>query len=112
MTGEATETVRHRTSLAVWDIPAAVAAGVHFTVKVGAKSSGGTPLGGCRVTVLDSDSAVVASGVLGAEPWQGTDALYWSEVELCAPQAPGLASLSARFDAVSLDEPHDGASLP
>src|SRR5947207_932309 len=115
MTGAATDatgTVRHRTSLAVWDIPAAVAAGEHFTVKVGAKSSSGSALGGYRVVVLDGNGTVVASGLLGAQPWRGTDALFWSEVELCAPQAAGLVSLAVRFDAVSLDEPHDGASQP
>ena len=62
--------------------------------------------------VLDGNGTVVASGLLGAEPWRGTDALFWSEVELRAPQAAGLVSLTVRFDAVSLDEPHDGASQP
>jgi hypothetical protein len=116
MTGTATgatdETVRHRTSLAVWDIPAAVAAGERFTVKTGAKSSSGCVLGGCRIEVLAGDGAVVASGLLGAEPWHGTDALYWSEIELCAPSAPGLASLTVRFDAAPLDAPHGGAAQP
>jgi len=110
MSETAAETTRHRSSLAVWDIPQAVAAGEHFSVKAGVKSSGGCALGGCRVTVLDADDVVVASGLLGMDPWQGTDALYWSEIELCAPPTPGLASLAVRFDAVSLDEPHDGAA--
>ena len=79
-------------------------------MKVGAKSSGGCALGGCRVEVLDGDGAVVASGRLGDAPWPGTDALYWTEIELRAPSAPGLASLTVRFDAATLDEPHDGAS--
>src|SRR5258707_950445 len=86
----AAETVRHQTSLAVWDIPAAAAAGEHFTVKAGVKSQGSAKLGGGRVEVLDGAGAVVASGVLGAEPWPGTDGLYWSEIELRAPQAAGL----------------------
>jgi hypothetical protein len=110
LTGTATDTAGHRTSLAVWDIPPAVAAGEHFTVKVGARSSSGCALGGRRVEVLDGDGAVVASGLLGAAPWHGTDALYWSEIELCAPSAPGLASLAVRFDATALAEPHDGAA--
>jgi hypothetical protein len=110
--GTASEAARHQTSLAVWDIPSAVAAGVHFTVKVGAKSSSGCALGGCRVVVLDGDGTVVASGLLGPQPWHGTDALYWSEVELCAPPAAGLASLAVRFDPATLEEPHDGVSQP
>jgi hypothetical protein len=108
----ATETVRHQTSLAVWDVPAAVAAGERFSVKAGTKSSGGTSLGNCRVEVLDGTGVVIASGQLGAEPWPGTDALYWSEVELCAPQAQGLASFTVRFNAATLEEPHDGAAQP
>ena len=112
MAGDAIETARAQASLAVWDIPQAVAAGQHFTIKAGVKSSSGCGLGGCRVTVLDGGGIVVASGLLGAEPWPDTEALYWSEIELCAPAVPGLATLTARFDAVSLDEPHDGASRP
>jgi len=112
MTGEASETVRSQTSLAAWDIPEAVASGEHFTVKAGVKSSSGCALGGCRITVLDGDGTVVASGLLGAAPWQDTEALYWSEIELCAPAVPGLVSLAVRFDAVALEEPHDGASRP
>jgi hypothetical protein len=106
----AAETTRATTSLAVWDIPTAVALGERFTVKAGAKSSGGAPLGGGRIEVLDGAGAVIAQALLGAEPWPGTDGLYWSEIELCAPQATGLASLSARFDATSIEEPHDGAA--
>jgi len=116
MTGSATgataETVRHQISLAVWDIPPAVAAGEHFTVKAGAKSSGGCALTGCCVVVLDGNGAVVASGLLGPQPWHGTDALYWGEIELCAPQAAGLAQLTARIDAAAIETPHDGAAQP
>jgi hypothetical protein len=89
---------QHHTSLAVWDIPAAIAAGEHFAVKVGAKSSDGCALGGCRVEVLDQSGAVLAQGALGPSPWPGTDALFWSEIELCAPSAPGVVSLAVRCD--------------
>jgi len=108
----AAEAARFTTSLAVWDIPAAAAAGEHFTVKAGVKSQGDAPLGGGRVEVLDGAGRVVASGVLGAEPWPGTDGLFWSEIELRAPQGAGLTQLTLRFDAASLGEPHDGATQP
>lgn len=98
---------RHETSLAVWDIPAAIAAGEPFAVKVGAKSSAG----GGRIEVLDG-SAVVASGQLGDMPWPGTGALFWTEVEIRAPEAPGTVTLTVRFDAAELDQPHLGASAP
>src|SRR4051812_38819526 len=105
-----TETARHETSLAVWDIPAAAAAGEHFTVKAGVKSQAAAKLGGGRIEVLDGAGRVVAAGVLGPEPWPGTDGLYWSEIELRAPQAAGLTQLSVRYDADSLDAPHESAT--
>jgi len=111
MTADA-EVARLTTSLAVWDIPAAAAAGEHFTVKAGVKSQGTAALGGGRIEVLDGTGRIVASGVLGPAPWPGTDGLYWSEIELRAPQAAGLTQLSARFDAASLDAPHEGATQP
>jgi hypothetical protein len=101
----------HETSLAVWDIVPTVAAGERFSVKVGAKSSAGCALGGRRIDVLEGEN-VVASGYLGATPWPGTGALYWAEVELRAPESPGLATLAARFGAADLDEPHRAASSP
>ena len=100
----------HQTSLAVWDIPTP-AAGERFSIKVGAKSSAGCALGARRVEVLDGE-AVVAAAHLGDAPWPGTDALFWTEVELRAPDQPGLVTLAVRFDAAELDEPHEGASSP
>lgn len=91
------QTTAQDVSLAVWDIPAAISAGEHYAVKVGAKSSSGCALGGCRIEVLDQSGAVVAQGALGAEPWPGTGALFWSEIELCAPSMPGVAPLAVRF---------------
>src|SRR4051812_33312174 len=108
----AAEATTHATSLAVWDIPAATAAGEHFTVKVGAKSAAGCALAGCRVEVLDAAGAVVAHAALGAAPWPGTSGLFWSEIELCAPSSPGLAPLAVRFAGDKLDEPHETSSSP
>jgi hypothetical protein len=97
-------------SLAAWDIPAAVAAGEQYVVKVGAKSSSGCALGGCRVEVLDGAGQVAGRGRLGPAPWPGTDALFWSEIELRAPSAPGVVDLTARFDATGLAEPHQASA--
>ena len=106
----ATDAKLRETSLVVWDIPTP-AAGERFSVKVGAKSSAGCALDGCRIEVLEGDN-VVASGPLGATPWPGTGALYWAEVELRAPDSPGPVTLTVRFDATDLDEPHQEASSP
>jgi hypothetical protein len=98
----------HQTSLAVWDIPTP-AAGERFAIKVGAKSSTGCTLGARRIEVLDGE-AVVAAVHLSDAPWAGTDALFWTEVELQAPDRPGLITLAVRFDAADLDEPHESAA--
>jgi hypothetical protein len=100
----------HQTSLAVWDIPTP-AAGGRFSIKVGAKSSAGCVLSRRRVEVRDGE-AVVATAHLGNEPWPGTDALFWTEVELQAPDKSGLLTLAVRFGAAELDKPHEGASSP
>jgi hypothetical protein len=100
----------HQTSLAVWDIPTP-AAGERFSIKVGAKSSAGCALGDRRIEVLNGE-AVVAAGTLGDTPWPGTDALFWTGVELRAPGQPGLVTLSVHFDAAEIDEPHESASAP
>jgi hypothetical protein len=72
-------------SLAVWDVPMPVTAGEKFTVKVGAKSSSRRELAGYRVAVTDGSGALAASGALGQAPLSGTEALYWSTLELTAP---------------------------
>lgn len=105
----ATAEAGRQTSLAAWDIPTAVAAGEHFSLKVGAKSSDGAPLGGGRIELRDGAGAVLASGVLGDAPWPGSEALYWAEIALPAPAEPGALTLTARFDG-KVQEPHDPAS--
>ena len=49
-------------------------------------------------------------GQLRATPWPGTDALFWSEVELCAPSAPGTVALTVRFAGATIEKPHEGAT--
>lgn len=107
-----TDVKPHETSLAVWAVPDAVSAGERFTAIVGVKSSVGCMLAGQRIVVCDNAVAALASSRLGGVPWPGTDALYWTEVELLAPSVPGHMRLTAQFDPADLDEPHQGASLP
>lgn len=100
----------HETSLAVWDIPSPVIRGKPFALKVGAKSEASCNLGGQPVTVLDETGIVLASAALGAAPWPGTDALYWSELAVPAPNTEGLLTWAARFDAAGLSPPHGDAA--
>jgi hypothetical protein len=97
-------------SLAAWDIPAAVVTGERFAIKVGAKSSADWVLRGRGIEVCDQEGAVAARGVLGAEPFPGTAALYWDSVELCAPTRDGICSWSVRFEARELELDHNSSS--
>jgi hypothetical protein len=101
---------RPTASLAAWDVPAATPAGERFSVKAGVKSSDGMPLGGGRVELRDGTGAVVASALLGDVPWPGSEALYWAEVALQAPAAPGPLALTAHFGGEDIQEPHEPAS--
>jgi hypothetical protein len=73
-------------SLAVWDVPAPVVAGATFAIKVGAKSEAKRKLAGSKVEVTDAAGAVVASGTLGDAPLPGTEALYWTVLDVPAPK--------------------------
>jgi hypothetical protein len=101
--------VPQATSLAVWEVPSPVVAGTLFVVKMGAKSTADAGLSGCAIEVLDESGSVVARRLLGDAPHTGTGALYWTEIELQAPEREGTARWSVRFDASELDLPHDGA---
>ena len=83
-------------SLTVWNVPMPVIAGEPFAVKVGAKSSAGRALSGCRVEVSDAAGSVVASGTLGNAPWAGTEALYWAALDVPAPRAGQAADYTVR----------------
>jgi len=83
-------------SLAVWNVPMPVIAGEPFSIKVGAKSSAGRALSGCRVEVSDAAGAVVASGTFVDAPWAGTEALYWTALDVLAPRAGQVADYTAR----------------
>jgi hypothetical protein len=109
MAGDAQEPQRHTASLAVWDVPVAIPEGEAFSVKAGVKSSGGVPLGGARIELRDSAGTVLVSGLLGDTPWPGSEALYWTEIALQAPEAPGTLTLAAHFDG-NANEPHETAS--
>jgi hypothetical protein len=99
-----------RTSLAVWAVPSPVIVGAPFSVTVGAKSSGGCPLAGARVAILDQAGDPVGEGTLGEAPWPGTEALYWTEIAHNAPSENGFFSWSAAFAADGVALPHLGAT--
>jgi hypothetical protein len=100
----------HATSLAVWAIPSPVVTGRRFAIKAGARSAAGCDLMGRTIEIRDENGALMAVGALGKEPWPGTEALYWTELELPAPEQAGMFSWSVNFEGADLAIPHDGAS--
>lgn len=91
---EATATVivrvrPHRVILLAWDVPSPVEACSRFRTKVGAKCLANCTLSGAAIGVRDHEGRIIATGTLGRAPWPGTEALYWTEVELAAPEREG-----------------------
>lgn len=80
----------HHRSIVVWDAPTAVVCGDVFSIKLGVKCSSGCPPDGWLVQVRDHDGGILATTSLGDEPWIGTDALYYAELELRAPDEEAL----------------------
>ena len=102
--------IAHDTSLAVWGVPSPIVIGHPFRIHVGATCSGGCDLEGMEIQICDETGASMARGELGETPWDGTRALYWTEVDLVAPAREGATSRSIRFAPTELPLPHGGAS--
>jgi hypothetical protein len=100
----------HATSLAAWAIPSPVVMGERFRIKVGAKSSGGCELKGQKILISDQSGAVIAQGRLQDTPWPGTSALYWTEVEVPAPDQEGMFWCAVNFAAAEVEIPHERSS--
>jgi hypothetical protein len=96
-------------SMAVWDVPSPVVVGAPLRFKVGVRSQDALPLAGARIVVLDGD-APVSEGVLGEQPWGGTTALYWTEIEAAAPANEGAAEWTVNMADLDSPAPHAGCS--
>ena len=103
-------TTPHETSVAVWDVPSPVAIDSRFTAKVGARCSAGCEMTGHAIEVRDQCGARVGGGTLGDTPWPGTSALRWTEIELTAPGAAGLAFWTIHVSREGLALAHSDAS--
>jgi hypothetical protein len=82
-------TKAHATSVNVWGLPSAIAAGERFRLKIGVKCSAGCKLAGRALSVFDHEGRQVGDGRLLDEVWPGTSALYFAEVEAKAPLITG-----------------------
>ena len=96
----------HSTRVVVWDAPSAIECGEKFSVKLGVKCSSECRPDGWAVEVRDHDGKKQATATLSDDPWPGTAALYYTEVDLSAPDTGGLYAWEAKAPAASLDIPH------
>ena len=104
-------TQSHGSSLAIWDVPSPVVRGEPFSIKVGAKCSEGCDLQGIKVEIYNGLGATLTTAKFGDAPWSGSDALYWTEVELVAPTTEqGVASWSVGLPTPDLELPHEPTS--
>jgi len=99
--------VSHEISLAVWDLPSPIVAGRRAKLKVGVSCPDGCNLSGTCVEVYNETGEHIGAGTLGSAPWPATAALYWTEVDLVAPEREGDVSLNVHASPAS---PHAEAT--
>ncbi len=103
----------HSTHVVVWDAPSTIECGEKFGIKLGVKCSAECRPEGWAVEVRDQNGKGRATATLSGEPWPGTSALYYAEVELSAPDTEGLHTWEAKVLANGpADGPADGLDLP
>jgi hypothetical protein len=103
-------TIPHETSMAVWDVPTPVVEQSLVRPKVGLRCSVGCNLAGRAVSVVDESGMPASTGILGSEPLSGTEALYWTGIELQAPAGEGVSAYRAEFSSGEIDLPHHPSS--
>lgn len=97
----------HQVSVVVWDVPSAISSGETFRFKVGVKCTSECRPTGWTFEVNDGLGNQVAAGVPGDEPWPGTAALFYAEVEAKAPVAEGLHDWTVSAPGPNSDIPHE-----
>jgi hypothetical protein len=101
----------HATSVNVWGMPSAAAAGERFRFKVGIKCSAGCKLTGRPLSVFDDEGAQVGAASLRDDIWPGTTALYFAEVDAHAPLRTGDQEWRVETPGSDSDVPHAAGAL-
>ena len=96
----------HSTRVVVWDVPSSIECGEGFSIKLGVKCSSECRPDGWTVEVRDQHGKKRATASLSGEPWPGTAALYYAEVDLSAPDKEGLYAWEAKAPVDGPDIPH------
>ena len=101
----------HTTRMLAWDVPATVAAGDRFAIKIGIKCSSECVFTDKAFAVYDHQGAEVAAGILSNDIWPGTSGLYFATVELDAPSSADLYQWRVKSTGKDLARPHaEGAA--
>lgn len=96
----------HDLTLTVWDVPLAVERGARFRVQAGLRCSAGCDLSAQAITIGREGGADAVTTRTGHTPKAGTDAVYWTEIELDAPPDDGKAVWECAATAIGLAHPH------
>jgi hypothetical protein len=99
----------HDPSLAVWDLPSPAVIDRPFRIKVGVTCSAGCALAAHDVELRDDSGVPRAREQLGVAPWPGTDALYWTEIEVPAPVSEGQRTWQVISPGTQDDHPFSGS---
>jgi hypothetical protein len=101
---EPEDAAAHETSLAVWDVTSPVVAGRAATLNVGMTCRSSCDLCGTRIDVYNENGTRIGGGQLGPAPLAATTALYWTAIEVVAPDVEGEHAWSV--EASSEDPSH------
>jgi hypothetical protein len=96
----------HLRRIVVWDTPPAVECGRRFSIKLGIKCAAECRADGWMLEVHDHDGNLRATTALADEPWPGTAALYYTQVELIAPDSEGLYAWQTVAPATAREAEH------
>ncbi|HHY28817.1 MAG TPA: carboxypeptidase-like regulatory domain-containing protein [Desulfitobacterium dehalogenans] len=96
----------HMTGIAIWDVPSPLVAKETMKFKVGVKCSADCRLTGQVIKIYNHKNREVATAKLGDKPWAETQALYWTEVELQAPDQAGSYNWQVKFPVPDSEAPH------
>jgi hypothetical protein len=101
----------HKTNMAVWDVDSPVLKGSPFSMKVGIRCSVDCQLTDREIEIYDHQDILLTTGRLGENPWQDSEALYWTEIELQAPDDDGIFTWAAKFSEPDSESPHLESSM-
>lgn len=97
---------QHATSIQIWDADSPAVIRTKFNLKAGVRCSANCKLTDNKIEIYNQEGFKVATEQLGDDPWPGTSALYWTEVELETPDTDGCYTWQVKFPKPDSEIPH------